>query len=63
MMKNPQFGQPPDGLTAGRRASDTQATRMEVAESDKDAINRWKKEVKAKGKKPTQKMSKYIRGQ
>ena len=37
-----------------RRSSESRATRMGVLEPDKDTVNRWSKEVKAKGKKPSE---------
>ena len=40
-----------------RRSSESRATRMGVAEPDKDTVNRWSKEVKAKGKKPSEALS------
>ena len=40
-----------------RRSSESRATKMGVAQPDKDIVNRWSKEVRAKGKKPSEALS------
>ena len=40
-----------------RRSSESRATNMGVAEPDKDIVNRWSGNVRAKGKKPTEALS------
>lgn len=45
------------------RSSESRATRMGVSQPDKDIVNRWSKEVKAKGKKPSEALSTHYADQ